>query len=100
MDAAEVHGQKATTAYIRGNIAAVKGQLKQACTTTATAPRRWAYRVRLNRSSVYMGQTKHERRWTMLKPCWTSLNWRWHAARAELTCILQNGKQLRRIACV
>ena len=30
VDAAEVHGQNATTAYIRGNVAAVKGQLKQA----------------------------------------------------------------------
>ena len=57
MDAAEVHGQKATTAYIRGNIAAVKGQLKQAlyhysdCLTLDAGH----IRARLNRSSVYMG---------------------------------------------
>ena len=57
VDAAEVHGQKATTAYIRGNIAAVKGQLKQAlyhysdCLTLDPSH----IRARLNRSSVYMG---------------------------------------------
>jgi len=57
VDAAEVHGQKATTAYIRGNIAAVKGQLKQAlyhysdCLTLDLGH----IRARLNRSSVYMG---------------------------------------------
>ena len=57
VDAAEVHGQKAITAYIRGNIAAVKGQLKQAlyhysdCLTLDPAH----IRARLNRSSVYMG---------------------------------------------
>ena len=57
VDAAEVHGQKATTAYIRGNIAAVKGQLKQAlyhysdCLTLDAGH----IRARLNRSSVYMG---------------------------------------------
>ena len=57
VDAAEVHGQKATTAYIRGNISAVKGQLKQAlyhysdCLTLDANH----IRARLNRSSVYMG---------------------------------------------
>ena len=57
MDAAEVHGQNATTAYIRGNISAVKGQLKQAlyhysdCLTLDSSH----IRARLNRSSVYMG---------------------------------------------
>ena len=57
VDAAEVHGQNATTAYIRGNISAVKGQLKQAlyhysdCLTMDSSH----IRARLNRSSVYMG---------------------------------------------
>lgn len=57
VDAAEVHGQNATTAYIRGNISAVKGQLKQAlyhysdCLTLDSSH----IRARLNRSSVYMG---------------------------------------------
>lgn len=57
VDAAEVHGQNATTAYIRGNISAVKGQLKQAlyhysdCLTLDGAH----IRARLNRSSVHMG---------------------------------------------
>ena len=57
VDAAEVHGQNATTAYIRGNVAAVKGQLKQAlyhysdCLTLDPAH----IRARLNRCSVHMG---------------------------------------------
>ena len=57
VDAAEVHGQNATTAYIRGNISAVKGQLKQAlyhysdCLTLDSSH----IRARLNRSAVYMG---------------------------------------------
>ncbi len=57
VDAAEMHGQNATTAYIRGNIAAGKGQLKQAlyhysdCLTLDPAH----IRGRLNRISVNMG---------------------------------------------
>lgn len=57
VDAAEVHGQNATTAYIRGNISAVKGQLKQAlyhysdCLTLDPVH----IRARLNRCSVHMG---------------------------------------------
>jgi tetratricopeptide (TPR) repeat protein len=57
VDSAEVHGQNATTAYIRGNIAAAKGQLKQAlyhysdCLTHDPGH----IRGRLNRISVNMG---------------------------------------------
>ena len=57
VDAAEVHGQNAITAYIRGNISAAKGQLKQAlyhytdCLTLDSAH----IRARLNRCSVHMG---------------------------------------------
>ena len=57
VDAAEVHGQNATTAYLRGNIAASKGHLKQAlfhysdCLTLDPAH----IRARLNRSSVNLG---------------------------------------------
>ena len=60
VDAAEVHGQKAITAYIRGNIAATKGQLKQAlyhysdCLTLDPGH----IRARLNRSSVHMGMNE------------------------------------------
>lgn len=57
VDAAEVHGQNATTAYLRGNIAASKGHLKQAlyhysdCLTLDPGH----IRARLNRSSVTLG---------------------------------------------
>lgn len=57
VDAAEVHAQNATTAYLRGNIAAAKGHLKQAlfhytdCLTLEPAH----IRARLNRSSVNLG---------------------------------------------
>ena len=57
VDAAEMHGQTATTAYIRGNIAAAKGNLKQAlfhysdCLTLDPGH----IRARLNRTSVNMG---------------------------------------------
>ena len=57
VDAAEVHVQNATTAYIRGNIAAAKGQLKQALYhyTDALNHDPGHIRARLNRSSVHMG---------------------------------------------
>ena len=57
VESAEVHGQKATTAYIRGNIAAKNGQLKQALYhyTDSLTLDGAHIRARLNRCSVYMG---------------------------------------------
>ena len=63
VDAAEVHGQNATTAYIRGNISAIKGQLKQAlyhysdCLTADPGH----IRGRLNRISVHMGMNESQK---------------------------------------
>ncbi|MGB1679067.1 MAG: tetratricopeptide repeat protein [Poseidonia sp.] len=63
VDAAEVHGQNATTAYIRGNISAIKGQLKQAlyhysdCLTADPGH----IRGRLNRISVHMGLNESQK---------------------------------------
>ena len=57
VDAAEVHGQNATTAYIRGNVSAANGQLNQALYhyTDCLNHDPSHIRARLNRSSVYMG---------------------------------------------
>lgn len=57
VDAAEVRGQNATTAYIRGNIAAAKGHLKQALFhySDGLTLDPGHIRARLNRSSVNMG---------------------------------------------
>jgi tetratricopeptide (TPR) repeat protein len=57
IDAAEVRGQNATTAYIRGNIAAAKGHLKQALFhySDALTLDPGHIRARLNRTSVNMG---------------------------------------------
>ena len=63
VDAAEVRGQNATTAYIRGNIAAAKGHLKQALFhySDALSLDPGHIRARLNRTSVNMGLNEAQR---------------------------------------
>ena len=95
VDAAEVHGQNAITAYIRGNISAAKGQLKQAlyhytdCLTLDSAH----IRARLNRCSVHMGLDAAREALRMLKRCWIKPpnSPSPEFERATLTCILPSG---------
>lgn len=63
IDAAEVHGQNATTAYVRGNIAAAKGQLKQALAhySDSLVHDPGHIRARLNRVSVQLGLNEAQR---------------------------------------
>ena len=99
VDATEVHGQKATTAC-RGNISAVKSQLKQALYHYSDCLTLDANHIRahLNRSSVYMGLDDAQK---ALDDAETLLDLALNSPLPEfekrmLTCIWSSGKQVRR----